>query len=77
MSIKMIWVLAAVGIVLVVLIVLILRYVMRRSYELAIINYQNKLLSQEMEEVRNVYMTMRGCHLKRKDFSGIKKRDSV
>lgn len=53
--------LAAAGVLLVLLIlILIIRYVMQQSYERAIINYQNKLLSQEMEEVRNIYMTMRG-----------------
>ena len=45
---------------LILLIVLVLRNVMQKRYERAIINYQNKLLSQEMEEVRHIYMTMRG-----------------
>ena len=51
---------AIIAALLVVLIVLVLRNVMQKRYERAIINYQNKLLSQEMEEVRHIYMTMRG-----------------
>lgn len=46
--------------VLLLIIVLVIRNVMQKRYERAIINYQNKLLSQEMEEVRHIYMTMRG-----------------
>ena len=51
---------AIIAALLVLLIVLVLRNVMQKRYERAIINYQNKLLSQEMEEVRHIYMTMRG-----------------
>lgn len=41
-------------------IVLILKAMLQKEYDKAIINYQNKLLSQEMEEVRSIYTTMRG-----------------
>ncbi len=51
---------AIIAALLVLFIVLVLRNVMQKRYERAIINYQNKLLSQEMEEVRHIYMTMRG-----------------
>ncbi len=44
----------------VLMIVLLLRKLLRKNYEKAVINYQNKLLSQEMEEVRNIYAIMRG-----------------
>ena len=32
----------------------------KRRYERTIIEYQNKLMSNEMQEVQNIYMTMRG-----------------
>lgn len=32
----------------------------KRHYERTIIEYQNKLMSNEMQEVQNIYMTMRG-----------------
>ncbi|MEE3482341.1 MAG: GHKL domain-containing protein [Lachnospiraceae bacterium] len=40
--------------------VLVIRQILKKSYEKAVINYQNKLLSQEMEEVQHIYLTMRG-----------------
>ena len=46
---------------LLLLIVLLLYAAMKRRYEETLIRYQNKLLSQEMEEVRGIYLTMRGC----------------
>ncbi len=39
---------------------LALRSIFQKRYEKAIIDYQNKLLSQEMAEVRHIYKTMRG-----------------
>lgn len=45
---------------LLLLIVLLLYAAMKRRYEETLIRYQNKLLSQEMEEVRGIYLTMRG-----------------
>lgn len=38
----------------------LLGYHQRRRYERAIIRYQDKLLSQEVEEVHSIYKTMRG-----------------
>ncbi len=32
----------------------------KRHYERSLIEYQNKLMSNEMQEVQNIYMTMRG-----------------
>lgn len=46
--------------ILLVMVGLVIRAIMQRQYEKALINYQNKILSQEMEEVRSIYMTMRG-----------------
>lgn len=45
---------------LLVIIGVVIRAIMQRQYEKALIDYQNKILSQEMDEVRSIYMTMRG-----------------
>lgn len=53
--------LAAVAILLLLVIIgFVIRAIMQRQYEKALIDYQNKILSQEMDEVRSIYMTMRG-----------------
>ena len=44
---------------LLVIIGFVIRAIMQRQYEKALIDYQNKILSQEMDEVRSIYMTMR------------------
>lgn len=44
----------------IVLIGTTLYLLMQKRYEKAIIDYQNKLLSKEMDEVKNIYKTMRG-----------------
>ena len=44
----------------IVLIGTILYLLMQKRYEKAIIDYQNKLLSKEMDEVKNIYKAMRG-----------------
>ncbi len=49
-----------ISLALAVLLGLALGYVQRKRYEKALVDYQNKLLSQEMEEVRGIYKTMRG-----------------
>lgn len=56
------WILAGcVGMFFCMLVVVIgIRAIMQKHYEKAIIEYQNKVLSQEMEEVQNMYLTMRG-----------------
>ena len=53
--------LAAVAMLLLLVIIgFVIRAIMQRQYEKALIDYQNKILSQEMDEVRSIYMTMRG-----------------
>ena len=40
--------------------VLVIRQILKKAYEKAVVDYQNKLLSQEMAEVQHIYLTMRG-----------------
>jgi len=47
-------------VIVMVIIVLVIRAILQKNYERVIIDYQNRLLSQEMDEVRNIYATMRG-----------------
>lgn len=55
-----IWMMICISLALAALLGLALGYIQRKRYEKAIVEYQNKLLSQEMEEVRGIYKTMRG-----------------
>ena len=48
------------SVVLVVLLVLVIRWMLIRHYEKSTASYQNKLLKNQIDEVHNVYMTMRG-----------------
>ena len=57
---ELVLIVVAISIISVVAIALILRSIFREKYEKSVIDYQNKLLSQEMKEVQNIYMTMRG-----------------
>jgi len=60
MKIEMIGLTVVAVLFLVVILGFVIRAIMQRQYEKALITYQNKILSQEMEEVRSIYMTMRG-----------------
>lgn len=48
------------AIVLFVILVFVLRTLISHHYEKSTANYQNKLLKNQIDEVHNVYMTMRG-----------------
>lgn len=50
----------SIGILILSIAVYVLYRIFERIYERRIMQYQNKLLSAEIEEVHNIYMTMRG-----------------
>lgn len=60
MRMEMIGLTVVAMLLLLVIIGVVIRAIMQRQYEKALIDYQNKILSQEMDEVRSIYMTMRG-----------------
>jgi len=57
---KWIWLAVLAGIAGVAILIAAIRILLVRYYEKSTANYQNKLLKNQIDEVHNVYMTMRG-----------------
>lgn len=52
--------LVVVGLVICLAAIVMVWKILQKQYEKSMLDYQNRMLSQEMEEVKTIYKTMRG-----------------